>query len=330
MPKTFIFIFAFLNQVAFAQIQNHPTQFDKFINQSKIEWAAYVNDSFYFNKAGLNDLLINRLEKKEIKASLPVSPRSKEADNINYLAKDSIDKIILTPGHKVTPIYDSNGNVIKLGWFQKNDNASIYNITEVTQILYIEKGQLKSYVPWVTPTLPLFMSSGKYLGESYYFNTAYNFKYNYRHRKRNNIVFLEQTNKKLKLKPADAANALKELYGKNLIETLWPYVLENKIDLFSVRDNKLINPADLVNNSGFTDNILVPLYDTASTIYKYEIEAKSITPKDFSDVVLIQDWYYNESKNIVFNKIKEMYLYISRPEKEEGKVPVPVLKLIFK
>lgn len=326
MKKMLTVILLLIGQIVTAQIIHQPSQFDKFINDKKIEWAAYNSDSFYFNKAGLNDLLVKRLANKEIKASLPIAARSAEINNIQNLLKDSIDKLILTDGHKVIPLYDSNGNVIKANIFQKESNASIYNITEVTQILFIEKGVLKSYVPFVTPTLPLFLSSGKYLGESYYFNTAYNFKHNYKLRKRHKVIFLEQTNKPLQLKPSDEENGLKELYGKNLIETLWPYIMENKIDVISKDGKKLMAAADLNNTSGISGIALIPLYDSVNAVYTYKSEYSKLTPAVFTHAVLVQDWYYNQTKNIVFNKIKEMYLYTD----DDSKTASPVLRLVFK
>lgn len=326
MKKKLTFIFLLIGQIVTAQIIHQPSQFDKFINDKKIEWAAYSSDSFYFNKSRLNDLLVKRFAVNKIKASLPIIARSAEINSFQYLLKDSIDKLILTEGHKVIPLYDSNGNVVKANIFQKNNNASVYNITEVTQILFVEKGILKSYIPFVTPTLPLFLSSGKYLGESYYFNTAYNFKHNYKQRKRHKVIFLEQISKPVKLKPADGESNLKELYGKNLIETLWPYIMQNKIDLFSKDGKKLMATADLNNTSGISDIIIVPLYDSVNAVYTYKSEYSKLTPTAFTHAVLVQDWYYNQTKNIVFNKIKEMYLYVD----DDSKTALPVLKLVFK
>ncbi len=331
MLKKLPFIFLMLSSDLIAQVQPQPNQFDQFVTQSKIKWAAYASDSFYFDKA-LNDYLVCRLQNNEIKASLPVAIRSADANTINYLLKDSIDKLVLSEGNKLNPVYDSNGNVIRYSYFQKkpvSDNPSIHNITEVNQVLFIENGELKSYVPWVTPTLPLFMSSGKYLGETYYFNTAYNFKYNYKPKKRNHLIFLSQTNKSINLNDRD--NELKSLYGRNLIETFWPYILQNKFEVRSANDNKIIDPASLTNNSLVTPT-LVPLYDTNSPgkVYDYKIVPAAFNLKVVSELVVVQDWYYDETKNIVFNRVKELIIYMDKADKNDNKTRSPFIKILLK
>jgi hypothetical protein len=330
MKKKLAVISLLISQVSFAQIRNYPTQFDEFIIHSKIEWAAYASDTFNFSKAGLNNLLTERLVKKEIRASLPVESRTVDANQINYVSYDTVLENHFRDIYPPVPVLDSLGNVIEYKRQIPEIDTSTFMITEVTQILYIENGTLKSYIPWVTPTLPVHLSTGVYLGESFYYNTAYNFNYKYKSRKRNKIIFLKQTNKKLKLSPADTDNQLKGLYGRNLIETLWPYVLQNKIELFSVDNNNIVNPAELDNRFSFTQPIVIPLFDSVNRISAFKMENNALEPQKFTDAALVQDWYYDATKNIVFNKITAMYLYVNSSNKEDEKKPEPVFKLVFK
>lgn len=321
--------FVLINCRGFAQSSPSPTQFDKFISNSKIEWAAYISDSFYFDKTNFNNLLISRLAKAEIKASLPFSERSESINSIKYLPKDSIDKLVITEGHKVKPLLDSNGNVVWHFNNKPNNHPPIYGITEVCQILYVQNGKLKTYVPFVTPVLPLFMSTGKYLGESFYFNTAYNFNRKSKNRKKDKIVFLQQTSKPVLLNEPYKKNNLKELYGKNWLETLWPSLAANNIAVFSIEQNRALTDSELTPETSITIPEVAPLYDSAGAISKYKIEKVGIRPADFTEAVLIQDWYYNASKNIVYNKIREIYLY-TNDAAEPNNRKEPLVKLIFR
>jgi len=330
MKKKLVVIFLLINQVSFAQTRNYPTRFDEFIVRPKIEWAAYASDSFNFSKAGLNNLLTERLVKKEIKASLPVESRTVESNQIKYVSYDSILENHFRDIYPPVPVLDSLGNVIEYKRQIPEIDISTFIITEVTQILYIENGTLKSYIPWVTPTLPVHLSTGVYLGESFYYNTAYNFKYNYKSHKRNKIILLKQTNKKIKLAVADTHNQLKVLYGRNFIETLWPYILQNKIEVFSVDSNKIADPAELDSRFSFTQQVFVPFFDSVNSVTAYKVENNDLELQKFTDASLVQDWYYDATKNIVFNKITALYLYINSYTKEDEKKPEPVLKLVFK
>ncbi len=330
MTRNLIVILLLISSTSFAQINLQPTQFDKFVKKTNIEWAAYANDSFYFTNPALNSLLIKRFADKKIKASLPVYSRTNDANQVQYLSKDAIDKLVITPAHQREPVTDSNGDVQFAAYIPNNPKASVYNITEVTQILFIKKGKLKSYIPWVTPTLPQFLSTGKYIGESFYFNTAYNFKYNKKFRKKNKLIFLSQTKKMISLKPETAGNHLKEMFGLNLLETLWPYVLKGKIDVFLSESNVKINPDECKNALLYKDKYVIPEYDSTNSIYSFKTVG-SPTPLIFTELQLVQDWYYDLKRNKVSNTIKEAYLY---PKKPNNQIPVtettPVLKMVFK
>ncbi len=248
------------------------------------------------------------------------------ANYIRYMTKDSIDNIVLYPFNSF-PILDSNGNTIPIKWEdqrRKIDTVS-FTMIDITQVLYIENGKLKSYVPWVSPMIPIVTSFGVTLGDGGYFSTCFNFKYNYEPSQKTRTLFLSQTRQKIRLDTTGSGNRLKELYGRNLIETLWPYILENKFEVLSTETNtKLkieeINPNQLKIPVAFFDSLGISTYWT---------QYIDLNPAWFTEIQLVQDWYYNYTENIVFNKIRELYLYIKDPSKEEGGVSLPVLKIVF-
>ncbi len=330
MTTKLIVIFLFTANISFAQFKPQPTQFDKFVKHSKIEWAAYASDTFNFTNAGLNNLLLNRLVKKQIKASFPVDSRSEEANKIQYAVIDSIDKVFF-PEEEMF-MSDTLGNIARYVTIRKQIDSTTFTVTEVTQILYVENGTLKSYIPWVTPTLPVFTSTGNYIGERFYFNTAYNYKPNYKFPKKNKLSFLAQTKKMIKLNHAQERDALKEMYGRNVLETLWPFVMKNEIEAFSVEQdsNRKLKPEQLTMSLAAKQPVITPIYDLEGKIVSYIAAEDPINPKIFTHAQLIQDWYYDYKKNKFFSNIKAMVLYLNKLNDPEDKKPVPVLKLVFK
>ena len=108
---TLIILAIICNQVTAQQAT--PTQFDKFINQPSIEWAAYEYDKITPEKINLNKLLVLKLARNEIKASLPLAGGTANANNFIYIPKKAIDKETLC-GYcdESTLIFDSLGNGI--------------------------------------------------------------------------------------------------------------------------------------------------------------------------------------------------------------------------
>lgn len=307
MTTKLIVIFLLISNNSFAQFKPQPTQFDKFVYKPKIEWAAYASDTFSF--AGFNNLLLGRFHKKQIKASLPVESRTAGSNKIKYVTIDSIDKVF----------FDEDTD------HKKIDTAE-FKITEVTQILYIEEGKLKSYIPWITPTVPTYISTGTYIGERFYFNTAYNYKYNYKPRKRTKPVFLGQTKKMVKLD--EPANKLKEMYGRNLLEIIWSHIPGTGTTLYTADGIYKLDPGIINITDGHKQLQPVPVYDSASksTINKFIVAEGETVTGQYTHVQLLQDWFYDQKKNIVFSYISEMYVYL----KEADKNAAPVFKLVFK
>jgi len=187
-------IFLLFSQFSFAQYKPNPTNFDSFIIRPNVEWAAYANDYVCFEKNNLGKLLFTRFVKNEIKVSLP------EYGIADMISKDSLDQIVLYPLHHNMPSYDSLGNAIypevKMKPFEI-DTTNFASITS-TQILYIENGILKSYVPWVTPSMVKIKTQANiFLGYSEYFSSCYNYDFNYQPGEKNEIVYLGETNRKL-------------------------------------------------------------------------------------------------------------------------------------
>ena len=323
MTKKLTLIFLFASQNLFAQNKPQPTQFDKFVNKPGIEWAAYASDTVNFTNAGLNNLLLKRISKNEIKASKPVESRTAETDKITYCPLDSIDQAFY--GDRIDIMMDSTGTQYFMKREVPEKDSSNFKRTEVTQILYIEKGKLKSYIPFITPTLPVYMSTGKYIGERFYFTSCYNYTYNNKPRNKSKLIFLTQTKKMISLATTQN-DQLKEMYGQNLVEAIWPHVLKNKIDVFAIKDNWKLKREELDISIAVNEPILVPIYDSAGNVISYVVTSKPVDMNRFTDVQLVQDWYYDHKRNKIYSNIKELILFLKKDDKEMA----PVLRLVFR
>jgi hypothetical protein len=324
MTKKLTLIFLFASQILLAQNKPQPTQFDKFVNGPGIKWAAYASDTVNFTSADLNNLLLKRISKKEIKASKPVESRTAEADKITYSTLDTIDQAFY--GDRIDILMDSTGTQYFIKHEIPEKDSSNFKRTEVTQILYIEKGKLKSYIPFITPTLPVYMSSGNYIGERFYFTSCFNYTHNSKPSNKSKLIFLTQTKKVVKLDAAEPTNRLKEMYGNNLLETLWPYVLKDEIDAFYPDSTRKLKTEELNVSLVYNEPLLMPMYDDTGNIVGYTAIADPIDTKKFTDVQLLQDWYYDHKKNKVYSYIKEMILFAKKDDKETA----PVLRLVFR
>lgn len=323
MTKKLTFIFLFASQVLFAQNKPIPTQFDKFVNKAGIEWAAYASDTINFTSVDLNNLLLKRISKNEIKASKPVESRTAETDKITYCPLDSIDHAFY--GDRIDIMMDSTGTQYFMKREVPEKDSSNFKGTEVTQILYIEKGKLKSYIPFITPTLPVYMSSGKYIGERFYFTSCFNYTYNNKPRNKSKLIFLTQTKKMISLATTQN-DQLKEMYGQNLVEAIWPHVLKNEIDVFAIKDNRKLKPEELDISVAVNEPILVPIYDSAGNVVSYVVTSKPVDMNRFTDIQLVQDWYYDHKRNKIYSNIKELILFLKKDDKQT----VPVLRLVFR
>ncbi len=318
MLKWLTILFLMMSHFTMAQYKSQPTQFDSFIASPNIEWAAYADYYLNFEKHNLNKLLFSRFVRNEIKASLPTNSGSYAANFISYISKDSLDRLILEPMMGL-PIYDSDGNYpdfSKIEPYKIDTTSSTF--TSITQILYFEDGVLKSYIPWVSPSIIELVTAQtrQFVGYNEYLSTCYNHRHNYLPKENGHDIYLGESTTNFDMDSAIARSRLKELYGRNLLETLIPHIQDNKMDIRSFDTNIKLNPDELINYYDSLGNFVVSKYLGIQT-----------SLEDFTKMQLVQKWYYNYNENIVFNIIKEMYLC---GYKNENDALSPILKIVFK
>ncbi|MEO8772172.1 MAG: hypothetical protein ABI402_18880 [Ferruginibacter sp.] len=335
MKKIIILLLFFNFKHSLAQLPtNHiPTQFDKFIERPEIDWAVYKSDTIRFPKINLNEYLRTQFQKEKIKVAANIVSISLRANEIIYADKKMInDKYFPL----LDPIIDSFGNIRNREAFEKESrtpvnrfDSSVNDLLYLTEILYIEKNKLKSYIAWVSPQTAIYTSSDLFLGTCDYFLTAFNFDDNFEPAKNDNIIDLGKTQRQFFTDSFTSNDRIKELYGRNLIETLWPYVLNNKLEIFSLKTNKKLTPTEMDINLAYETPVMVPLFDSLGN----EIGNKPMTGGSIleyiSKIEMTQECYYDVSKNIVYNKIPEIILFSRSPWYENPDLK-PILKIVFK
>ena len=118
------------------------------------------------------------------------------------------------------------------------------------------------------------------------------------------------------------------MFGHNIIETLWPYIENNKIVLYSVPENKKItlheiNKENLLN----LQTVNVPIYDSVGNLSGTKLIVTEIISTIFDRIIITQEWYYNETKNIVFCKIPDAILSIPKLNMED--TATHEIKIVF-
>jgi hypothetical protein len=303
MPFKLTFFFLLLCNYTFSQVEvlRSPTKFDKFIIHDKIQWAAYANDIISFEKFNLSEELYKRFQKGDIKISEPVSRESLMAGNkIVYLNRKELELKSFAPGSdlnsKPTNRVDSNSSQLN-----------------VTQILYVANGKLHSYVPWVSPLISIYTSQNMFIGTSEYFSTCINNKYNFKSSKRDKVIYLTTTKRKIVIDSLPRKDMLKQFYGINMLEAIWKDLMDDKNEFTNFRNNEKVSSEEL-KRYHYPSTVSIPVYDAEGRISGYQSYSEPISPALFQQVEIGQAWYYNQTKNILLNTITDITLLLKNNE----------------
>ncbi len=316
-------VFLFISGASFAQITSprSSTKFDKFIKLQKIQWAAYTNNTLNLDTYNLNDDLYKRFQNSEINISLPLSRDSLMAGNsIFFLNKTDLAKLSYAPG-----LSPSTNEQLK-PTNRVDSNSALLNVEE---ILYVTNGKLHSYIPWISPKISVYTSRNHFIGTAEYFSSCINTKYNFAPSKRDKLIFINSTKKKIVPDGVPQLDMLKQLYGINILEAIWDDILNEKNEIRDLINDKIISLKDL-NPFFYTNSIIIPLYDSLGMITGTRSYQKPISPSLFPKIEILQDWYYDKTKNIVVNVITAITLFVSNNNLPANNELVPAIKIIFK
>lgn len=306
------------------------TQLNKFVEEKAIEWAIYKNDTLITKNPDLKMKLISKVLANKIKAFGYVDYGSNNEDKVSYLSQEQCASVIY--GIELAqPPFDSLGNITELVKQYKRDVSDPKGEVRYYQILYIKKGKLFSHINWISPIVNITTSQGIDLGKGEIFSTALNTNYDKYSSKKDKIIFLKKTNTEFYVDSIKKDNKLKEIYGHNLIETLWPYVKSGKIKCFTEPENKATTIKEIENDNLLNlQTIHIPLYDSMGMLAGTKLITTDIKAAIFDKISISQEWYYNETKNIVFCKIPFAMITVMKNYSSEGDdKSLRQIKLVF-
>jgi hypothetical protein len=172
-------------------------------------------------------------------------------------------------------------------------------------------------------------SSGLNLGFIEIFSTSFNKKYNYAPSKKDKIISLGNIMKDFFVDSINKENKYKETFGRNIIETLWPYLLKNTYNVYSIITGEKLSLKEINSSLLGYQSIDVPVYDSLGRFSHSKLitnKESPLNPSLFCKVQIQQIWYYNDSKNIVYNTIPYIILYAQKYNETEIN---PIIKIVF-
>lgn len=295
-----------------------------------MQWAADINDTFHFANPNLSLVLRNRFNAGAIKVSSIED--DKNISKINYITKDAvINKIAPNKERKIEEeartITASEDPLFSPYYFDEQTN----DLLEIQQIIYIQSGRLKSYIPWVAPKYAVYTSWGQKLGMANAFNTTFNKQRHKSSSLKKKVQLLGSTKKMIRLDTNQ--NMLKQLYAQNLLQALWPHLHKKQYQIYGA-DSAIKISFEKINKTLLdTQQINIPVYDEEGNLTANKILTQQDQPLDLSSVTgveIIQHWFYNAKKNIVLNTIEQLVLYAHKWNNgRQDRLASPILKIML-
>ena len=287
--------------------------FTKFIENKSVQWAAGINDTLHFANPNLSLILRKKFNEGTIKVSSIED--DKNISKINYATKEVVINKIAPNRERKTE--DEDGNITATITASEDPLFSSYyfdtqtnDLVEIQQVLYIQSGRLKSYIPWVSPKYAVYTSWGQKLGVANVFNTAFNKQRNSSSSLKKKAALLGSI--KTMMRIDSSQSMLKQLYAQNLLQALWPHLHKKQYEIYRA-DSAIKIPFEKINKTLVdTQQISIPVYDVEGNITAYKILSQQDQPLELSSITaveIIQHWFYNAKKNIVFNTIEQLVLY---------------------
>ena len=311
-------------------------KYTKFVEKTSVLWAADISDTFHFSKPNLSLLLRERLNKGEIKTSI-IENELAVTDQKEPTLQDIINRI--APG-RLKQMTDKNGIISSIVKEVENPLQSpIYfdyqtnDLLEVRQVLYIQSGKLRSYIPWLSPKYSVYTSWGEKLGIANAFSTGFKICRHSKKSTRKKSIFFGNTTTKISLDTSAKIKMIKQLYGYNLLEALWPNLDKNYYKIYQANSSFSISFSKLTESLLNAAVMTVPVFkaEANANTQQTKLPDQLFTAASFTSIELVQDWFYNQKLNSVHTTITHIILNALqwnngiRKTKES-----PVLKIMLK
>jgi hypothetical protein len=288
-------------------------KFNRFVEGKKIQWAADFTDTFHFSNPNLSEMLRMQLLEGKIKAGL-----IEDQESMAKISYENLTSVLyrMRPNAEIAPaaFRDSlfSGSAF---------DTQTKDLVEIRDIIYIEKGKLNALAYAVSPKYTVQTSWGMVLGISNLFTTAFNDKKTTSRSVLKKAIPIGSSRRRLNM-DEQAGQPLKQLYGQNLLDALWPYLGSKNYEIYRIDSNKRISVAEI--GLGLLD---VPVYDVNGNMAGKA--AAKLTPESFSSLEILQNWSYHKEKNLLFGRISEIILYFNIGSAEE-KFLKPLVRILVK
>jgi hypothetical protein len=307
--KAYGILFIFFLQVLALHAQNQygrqPYPYNAFVQRADISWAceSYNTWSFDEKKSGkdlsIHQYLVNAQKSGVVKSYLN---NDFAADEISKWKKKTVKDYYVE--------VDKKYNDQRLTDF---DNST--SLVEFHEIFYLQHYQLKSQVVSAAPQLKVFSSSGLYIGNTITSFSSVHYGLAQKQNKNDKIIFLGSTDKTFSFDSLEITLGLKKSYNMNVSLALWYGLSKGLNKVVDLKTSKLIPPAAIMNYAAF-DSV-----DAASNTDTLSVANRIITGAPaynyFSDITLLQDWYYNKTKDFFYTRIRKAFLHITYFDSKE-------------
>ncbi len=322
-----MFIFLFVApQALFAQApaRGNKTDFNNFIEKSSVEWAVYANDTASFRGSGFTEKLLELYELGKIRGIVPLENGAAGEDHLMYRNSTELAQLL-------TPAPDTfyNGESIEIKNRTKKLSELLANpVFELYRIFYIQNGLLRSYITRISPKTPVVTSSGIALGLLEPVSFAANKNYQPKTRTAEKMMYLGKISRIISPDSIPEYDRLKETYGRNMIETLWSNVMSGNISVYVGAGKEKIAPDQLISGKYPGGEMIdVPVYDNMGNQSGTRTMYNELSPASFNKVNIIEELYYDRSRNIITSKIAEVLLY--RKEYDSNSPTMQPIRLVF-
>ncbi len=270
-----------------------PYKYNSFINKADISWACEMQNIHSFD-----------LQPDSFNIHEYIKKAQKNGTIRSYLTTDMFPYDAKKWAKAVPTDYYFE---VDKGYIKEccEDLHDSLKSIEFHEIFYVEDHKLKSKITSAGPQYKIFTSLGIYLGNTIASYSSLSYYPEPKPDKKDIIRFLGTTYTTFNFDSIESSTSLKKTYGMTLSLLLWYDLSKGFNNVMDMKSNKVIPPKLVMDFSPF-DSTDVSCGDTTA-MCKVPGAPGFIY---FSDIGIYQNWYYNKTKDIFFNKITKTNLYI--------------------
>ncbi len=330
MKRFSCFLLLLISQLAFSQ-----KQFTKFAEKRPVTWAAFVADTVRFKEPNLSLILRQRLIDNRIKAGtvsweepFAINKNTPKQTITERIAPDQVSQVVNENGDYVATVKVAEDPLLSTKYFDDD----IKDLVEIAQVIYVEKGKVKSFATWVSPKQFVYTSWQQKLGMTNAFSTAFNTCRKFTRRQQKQSISLGSSATRLLPDSTSNLKMIKQLYEHQLLEEIWPAISSNKYEIIAIDSARSISFAGMTQSLLGDFTISTPVYDEEGNIEKYQtMPALALKATSFTGMELQQEWYYHIKKNKLFTRPTALLLHAPKRTKASSEpIASPILKILLK